>query len=159
MIGVSVICIGKLKEKFLQGAVDEYTKRLSTFCKFNITELSEERLRNESTAEIERVKTVEGEKILSKIPNGSLCIAMCIEGEQLTSEAFSRVISNAGNEGKSNVVFIIGGSYGLSDAVKNKADMKLSFSKMTFPHQLFRAMLCEQIYRAFTIEKGTKYHK
>ena len=159
MLNVSLIAIGKLKEKYLQSAVDEYAKRLTAFCKFSVIELPEEPQRGENAAEIDRVVNSEGKRIIEKISSDALVVSLCIEGKQLTSPEFSEYISNAAVTGKSKIVFIIGGSNGLSDKVKNRSDLKLSFSEMTFPHQLFRVMLCEQIYRAFSISKGTKYHK
>ncbi len=160
MIGITVICIGKLKEKYLRDACDEYSKRLGAFCKLNIIELGPKRLSdNPSKGEIDNALVSEGKEIISKIPAGSKIYAMCIEGRQMPSEALANEIESCAVNGCSNAVFIIGGSFGLSDEVKNKADYKLSMSKMTFPHQLARVMLLEQIYRAFNISSGGKYHK
>ena len=139
MIKINIICIGKIKEKYFTDAIAEYAKRLTAFCKFNIIELSEERIK-------------------SNIPNRSQ-IAMCIEGKSMSSEELSKLIDNASVSGKSTVDFIIGGSYGLDESVKKRADVRLSMSRMTFPHQMARMILSEQIYRAFEISSNGKYHK
>ena len=158
MLSVNVICIGKLKEKYLKDACAEYQKRLSPFCKFSITELDEYRLPdNPCQAQIDIALKDEGERILKKAGN-SLIVALCIEGKQMPSEDFSKAISDF-SLSNSSISFIIGGSFGLSDEVKNASKLKLSFSKMTFPHQLARVILCEQIYRAFMISNKSKYHK
>ena len=160
MQNITVICIGKLKESYLRDAVSEYTKRLSGLCKLNIIELPAEKLSdNPSQKEIENVLESEGKKILEKIPKGAYVYTMCIEGKQKTSEELSSEMDNLGVRGYSNVVFIIGGSFGISDKVKSVSDYRLSMSKMTFPHQVARVMLLEQIYRAIQISIGTKYHK
>ncbi len=160
MLTVNLICIGTVKEKYLRDAIGEYSTRLTPFCKFNIVELSEYKLsQNPSQSEIDKCIEEEGKKILSKITKGSFVIPMCIEGKTLSSEALSQKIDTIAIEGKSAVDFIIGGSFGLSDEVKKKGDFRLSMSPMTFPHQLARVMLCEQIYRAFQISTGGKYHK
>ena len=160
MIGVTIICEGKLKEKYLRDACAEYSKRLNGFCKLNIIELNPKKLSdNPSTAEIENALGSEGKEILSKIPSNAFVYAMCIEGKQMPSPKLAKEIENCAVLGKSNVVFIIGGSFGLSEAVKKSADVRLSMSEMTFPHQLARIMLLEQIYRAFQISSGGKYHK
>lgn len=159
MLNVNIICVGSLKEKFFTDAVNEYKKRLSRYCKFNIIELSEEKINDQETqAQIEKTLEKEGEKILAKIGKGDYCIAMCIEGKNLSSEELSKKLEEVSLT-HGTVDFIIGGSWGLSDEVKKRADFKLSVSKMTFPHQLFRVMLSEQIYRAFTISTNAKYHK
>ncbi len=157
MIGIDLICVGKLKEKFFSDAVKEYEKRLSGYCKLNITEISENVVA--SPAEITTALSKEGEKILAKIPNGAYVAAMCIEGDGLSSEELSKKLSSLKVSGKSKIVFIIGGSNGLSDEVKERANLRLSMSKMTFPHHLARVMVLEQIYRAFKIEEGSGYHK
>lgn len=160
MLTVSIVCIGKLKEKYWRNAYDEYVKRLSAFCKLQLIELDETRIGDKpSQKEIDLVVEKEGEKILAKIPTGAMVAALCIEGKQFSSEELARFVAEQPNKGVSHIVFIIGGSYGLSPAVKGRADVKLSFSKMTFPHQLFRVLLTEQIYRAFQINKGSPYHK
>lgn len=160
MVSVTIICEGKLKEKYLRDACDEYSKRLGAFCKLNIIELSAKRISDNPTqGEIDNALVGEGKEILSKIPQGSYVYAMCIEGKQMPSGRLAKAIDNCTVSGKSNIVFIIGGSFGLSDEVKKAADYKLSMSEMTFPHQLARVMLLEQIYRAFQISSGGKYHK
>ncbi len=160
MIKIDIICIGSLKEKFLKDGCDEYLKRLKSFAKVNIVELSEYRCsQNPSSNEILQVIEKEGEKIIAKIPKGSYVIPMCIEGEMLSSEDFSKKIQNVAVSGNGSITFIIGGSFGLSDEVKKLGNYKLSFGKLTLPHQLMRVVLLEQIYRAFSIANHTKYHK
>lgn len=160
MLNISIICVGNLKEKYWRDACGEYSKRLSGFCRFQITEIPESRLPgNPSEAEINKCLESEGEALLAKIPAGSFVVAMCIEGRELTSPQLAEKLEKIAVEGKSKIFFVIGGSFGLSEAVKKRADLRLSMSPMTFPHQLARVMLCEQIYRAFSINSGTKYHK
>ena len=160
MINVNIICIGRLKEKYLRDACDEYSKRLSGFCKLNIIELNAKKLPDNPTLnEIKNALNAEGKEIISKIPSGSYVYTMCIEGSQLPSERLAGELNSLALRGKSSISFIIGGSFGLSDEVKSMSDYKLSMSKMTFPHQLARVMLLEQIYRAFQINSGGKYHK
>ena len=160
MMNINIICIGKLKEKYLRDACAEYEKRLSAFCKLNIIELQPSRLpENPNQSQIDMALEEESTKILSKIPSNSAVYPMCIEGKMLSSETLSKEIENCGITGFGNVTFIIGGSHGLSEKVKKKAKIRLSMSPMTFPHQLARVMLLEQIYRAFMISSGGKYHK
>lgn len=160
MQSVNIICIGKLKEKYLADAIKEYSTRLKPFCRFSIVELDEYRLPDKpSDAQIKQCLEDEGKRIISKLSKNSYVIPMCIEGKLISSEDLSTLIADAGVVGKSTVDFIIGGSHGLSDEVKNKGDFKLSMGRMTFPHQLARVMLSEQIYRAFQIMTGGKYHK
>ena len=160
MIGITVICEGRLKEKYLRDACEEYTKRLGAFCKLNIYELTPKRLSdNPSQGEIDNALSSEGKEIISKIPSNSYVFAMCIEGRQMDSESLAKRIEQIAVDGSANIVFIIGGSFGLSDEVKKRADFRLSMPDMTFPHQLARVMLLEQIYRAFNINNGGKYHK
>lgn len=159
-MNVNIICIGKLKEKFLKDAVAEYAKRLSAFCKFTVSELAEERLPDTpSDAQILKTINTEGERILKAVNTRDFVFAMCIEGKQLTSDELSTKLNEIIVNGSATIDFIIGGSYGLSETVKSRADFKLSMSKMTFPHQLARVMITEQIYRGFMISGGTKYHK
>lgn len=159
MLNVNIICVGSLKEKFFTDAVSEYTKRLSRYCKFNVIELSEEKIADKATdSQIENTLKKEGEKILSRVGKGDYVVAMCIEGKIISSEDLASKLNDI-SMSSGSVDFIIGGSWGLSDDVKRRADFKLSVSKMTFPHQLFRVMLCEQIYRAFSINANAKYHK
>lgn len=160
MLSVNIICVGKLKEQYWRDACAEYSKRLGVFCRFEIIEVDEARLpKSYSDADIRRVIDTEGERILEKCRSGSFVVAMCIEGKELSSVQLAEKLEDIALSGKSRVNFIIGGSYGLSDAVKSRADLRLSMSPMTFPHQLARVMLCEQIYRAFSINADTKYHK
>lgn len=160
MLTVNLICIGKLKEEYWRKAAAEYEKRLAGFCKLQIIELPETRTpENPSPAQTEQVIQSEGKSILSKLPNSGAVIPMCIEGKELTSVELSRLLERLPLEGKSTVSFVIGGSCGLSETVKEKGEVRLSMSKMTFPHQLARVMLLEQIYRAFQIASGGKYHK
>lgn len=160
MIRINIICVGSLKEKYLKDAVAEYAKRLNGLCSFGITEINEVRISdNPSQSEIDAALEKEGALILKKIAPNSKTVAMCIEGRELTSPGLARLISGYAVGGCSTVNFVIGGSFGLADSVKCKADLRLSMSPMTFPHQLARVMLCEQIYRAFMINQGSKYHK
>lgn len=158
MLNVKVICIGKLKEEYLRQAQSEYQKRLGAFCRLEICELPEYRLpADPSPAEIERGLVEEGKAILQKA-KGTL-IALCIEGKELSSPALADRLAQIAVSGESAVSFIIGGSFGLSDEVKASASLRLSMSPMTFPHQLARILLLEQIYRGFSIVANTKYHK
>ncbi len=160
MLSVNIICVGTLKEKYLKDAIKEYSTRLTPFCKFAVVELPEYKLpQNPSASQIEKAIEEEGSRIISKLSKGSFVVPMCIEGKMLSSEALSEKIDSVSVEGKSCVDFIIGGSFGLSAKVKSKGDFRLSMSPMTFPHQLARVMLCEQIYRSFQISTGGKYHK
>ena len=160
MLTVNIICVGSLKESYWREAVAEYAKRLGGFCKFSVIEVDECRLpKPYSDADLSRVIRTEGERILEKIPSGSFVAAMCIEGKEVSSPQLAARLEEIALGGRSRVVFVIGGSYGLSDEVKKRADLRLSMSPMTFPHQLARVMLCEQIYRAFSINADTKYHK
>lgn len=156
MIKVNVVAVGKVKEKYFSDGISEYAKRLSRFCEFKITEVEEENFKKAEAGDISVIKEREGERILPHL-KGKV-FAMAIEGKKRTSEEFSRLIQNAADNG-GVITFVIGGSYGLSEAVKRRADGLLSFSDMTFPHTLFRLMLTEQIYRAFTIIGGIAYHK
>ncbi len=159
MIKITLITLGKLKEKYLRDAVDEYAKRLSRYCKLDIVELNPVMLGEKpSKSEIDTALQKEAELIEKRIPDGSVIIPFCIEGKELSSEALADFTATNTNSGK-NMCFIIGSSYGLSDSIKQKATLKLSVSKMTFPHQLFRVMCLEQIYRAFKITEGSTYHK
>ena len=161
MLKINIICIGKIKEKYFTDAIAEYAKRLGAFCKFQITELAEERIKSNTpnAAQIDEVLAAEGKRILQKISPSDFVAAMCIEGKLLSSEELAKTVSNVAVIGKSTVDFVIGGSYGLSDEVKRRADLRLSMSRMTFPHQMARVILSEQIYRAFEIASNGKYHK
>ena len=158
-MNISIICVGKVKEKYFTAAADEYKKRLSRFTKLEIIEVPDEKIPdNASEKEIENIKNKEGLAILSKLKNSGSVIALCIEGKELTSEQLAEQTERFLMNG-SNLYFIIGGSLGLSDEVKKRADLKLSFDRMTLPHQLMRVVLIEQIYRAFKINHNESYHK
>lgn len=160
MLGITVIALGKLKEKYLRDACDEYIKRLGTLCKLKIFELDPVKLGdNPSETEIAKALEKESKDIFSKTPQGAKVIAMCIEGKQMPSEKLSKYFENTAVSGCGEIVFVIGSSFGLDESVKKRADMRLSMSEMTFPHQLARVMLLEQIYRAFMISNSSKYHK
>ena len=160
MINLHIICVGKLKEQYLRDASAEYIKRMQTLCKLTVTEIPAEKLNeNPSQKEIEKALETEGSKIIEKIPKGSAVFAMCIEGKQRSSEELSAELDSLALSGVSNAVFIIGSSFGLSDEVKSKSKHRLSMSRMTFPHQIARIMLLEQLYRASQISLGTRYHK
>lgn len=157
---VSFICVGKLKEKFYAEAAAEYAKRLGRFCRLDILELPEERLpENPSPAQIEAALSKESDAIRGKLPLSAFVIAMCVEGEQRSSEELAQLMADCASRGGSHLVFLIGGSFGLHPSVKALAAVKLSMSPMTFPHHLARVMLLEQIYRAYQINAGAKYHK
>ncbi len=158
---ITVVSVGKLKEKYLKDGIAEYAKRLSRYCKLNFIEVADVKApENLSVLDMEQVKNREGETLISKIGGDQFVITLEIDGESLTSEKFSEKIEGFGVTGRSDIVFIIfGGSLGLSDAVKRRANYKLSFSKMTFPHQLMKLFLVEQIYRAFRIIRNEPYHK
>ena len=156
---VKIIALGKLKEKYWVEAVEEYAKRLKGYSDFEITELGVVRLPdNPSDAEIQSALKKEAEEIMKKLPKGAKTVAMCIEGKVMDSERLSGYMTDVSLCGGS-VAFIIGSSYGLHDSIKAAADLRMSMSAMTFPHQLARVMLCEQIYRAFKINEGGTYHK
>lgn len=157
---IKIICLGKLKEKYLKDGIAEYTKRISRFATVEIIELQDEKIPdNASDAECEKIKATEGKKILSKIKNDEYIYSLCVEGTQLCSEDFAKDIEKAALSGFNTITFIIGGSLGLSNEVKNISHKKLSFSLMTFPHQLMRLILTEQIYRCFKINANEQYHK
>ena len=152
--------MGKLKEKYLKMGIAEYTKRLSAYCKMELIEVPDEKAPEKlSEAEMIQVKEKEGERILAKIPDQAHVFALAIEGKQRTSEAFAKEIEQLGVQGKSTLVFVIGGSLGLSDAVMKRSNTPISFGKMTLPHQLMRLVLIEQIYRGFKIVRNEPYHK
>ena len=157
---VKIIAVGKLKEKNLKDGIAEYGKRMSRFAKFEIVELADEKTPdNASAAQNQQIMEKEGERILAKISERDYVIVLAIEGKQLSSEAFSQVIADATLRGYSDIVFVIGGSLGLADKVKKRANLRLSFGLLTLPHQLMRLVLSEQIYRAFMIQQGSPYHK
>ena len=157
---INIVCVGKIKEKYLKLGIDEFKKRLSKYCKLEIIELEDEKApENLSDKEMLIIKEKEGKKILYKIKDNSYVIALAIDGKNLSSEELAETINKLGVRGISNITFVIGGSLGLSDEVLSRADYKLSFSKMTFPHQLMRLILLEQVYRAYRINNGEPYHK
>jgi 23S rRNA (pseudouridine1915-N3)-methyltransferase len=157
---ITIVCVGKIKEKFFTGAIAEYQKRLGRYCNLTIVEVNDEKTKEQATdAEISIVKNREGERILKNIRDDMYVTALAIEGKMLSSEELSEKIEKLGVGGTSHICFIIGGSLGLSDEVLNRADFKLSFSRMTFPHQLMRVILLEQIYRAYRIINNEPYHK
>lgn len=159
MVNIKIIAVGKLKEKYLVDGCAEYLKRMGLYCRAEITEIDEAKLPEKpSKAQIESALRSEGERILEKA-GGTMMIALCIEGKQLSSPELSALLTRAAVDGVNTVSFVIGSSFGLSDDVKRRASVRLSMSEMTFPHQLARLMLCEQLYRACTIEAGGKYHK
>lgn len=159
MIKITLITLGKLKEKYLNEAVKEYTKRLSAYAKLDIIELEPVKLPDKpSRSEIENALLKESELILKKIPQNSEIITLCVEGQELSSPDFAKKIGNLEAMGKS-ITLIIGSSYGLSENIKKRSHLRLSLSQMTFPHQLFRVLLLEQLYRAFKINEGSQYHK
>ncbi len=157
---VRIVCVGKIKEKFYRDALEELTKRISRYAAIEIIEVGEEKApEGLSAAQKDQILLSEGERLLAKTDERDYVTALCIEGKKMTSEAFAAQISSAMLSGKSRLTFIIGGSFGLHASVKRRADLMLSFSDMTFPHQLFRIMLAEQIYRAFKINNNEPYHK
>ena len=158
MLNINIVCIGKIKEKYLQDAIAEYSKRLSNYCNFKIIELPDEKLPNKTyDSLLEEVKKKECEKILSSIKKDSYIISLDLKGKQYTSEEFSEKIGKI-TLTNSTITFIIGGTLGLTDEVRNISNEMICFSKMTFPHQLIRVFLTEQLYRAFKIQKNETYH-
>lgn len=157
---ITILCVGKVKEKFYRDAIGEYQKRLSRYCKLEIVEVTDEKTPDGASETVEnQIKEKEGNRILSKIREEDYVIALAIDGKMQDSVELSKNIQQLGVRGKSSIVFVIGGSLGLSKAVLKRADEKLSFSKMTFPHQLMRVILLEQVYRSYRIMNGEPYHK
>lgn len=157
---ITIACVGKIKEKFFTGAIDEYSKRLGRYVNIEICQVNDEKApENMSDAEMIKVKNTEGEKLLKVIKDSSYVVALAIDGKKLTSEGFADFLKNSMVRGISHITFVIGGSLGLSNDVLKRADYKLSFSDMTFPHQLMRVILLEQIYRANRIMNNEPYHK
>ena len=160
MVNLTVIAVGGLKERFWREACDEYRKRLSAFCRIDLVEIAEERApQDPSPAQTAQVIAAEGKRILAKLPSSAAVIALCIEGETLSSPELADRLETLAINGVSRAALVIGGSFGLADEVKQRACLRLSFSPMTFPHQLARVMLLEQLYRAAQIQNGGKYHK
>lgn len=157
---ITICCVGKIKEKFYSQAIEEYSKRLSKYCKLEIKEAADKKTPDSASDTVNRmIKEKEGDRLLSFIKDDSYVIALAIDGKMLDSVELSEKIDNLMLSGKSDIVFVIGGSLGLDKRVLDRADYKLSFSKMTFPHQLMRVILLEQIYRSFRIMKNEPYHK
>lgn len=156
---ITIVCVGKIKEKFYTDAVTEYKKRLGRYCSLEIAEVSDEKTTEAGENENTIVKNREGERILKKIRDDGYVIALAIDGVSLDSVELSEKIAGLGVHGTSHIYFVIGGSLGLSDAVLQRADYKLSFSRMTFPHQLMRVILLEQVYRSYRIMNHEPYHK
>lgn len=160
MLSVRLICVGKMRERFYIDAFAEYTKRLRAYCKLDCVELTEQRLSEQpSQKEIHAALETESADIIKNIPPDAYVVAMCVEGRQMKSEGMAKLIAERENSGKPKLCFIVGGSFGLDERVKERADFRLSMSEMTFPHHLARVMLAEQIYRGFKINEGSRYHK
>ena len=159
MLSINIICIGKIKEKFFKDAIDEYSKRLSKYCKLNILELPDEKIPDKTNINIENeIKNKECDNIINHIKKDSYIICLDLKGKEFSSEEFSKTIENISME-SSQITFIIGGSLGLSEKILNMSNQKICFSKMTFPHQLIRIFLLEQIFRAFKISNNETYHR
>lgn len=157
---ITVISVGKIKEKYLRDAIEEYKKRISKFSKIQLVELKDEPLKYKDSEALDiKVKDIEGERIINAVPKGDYMIVLDLKGHQITSEELAKKVTEINTYHSANITFIIGGSLGLSKAVVNKADYNLCFSKMTFPHQLMKVILLEQIYRAFKINNNETYHK
>ena len=160
MLNITILAVGRLKERYLTDACAEYQKRLGAYCRLQIVEIDEYRLpQNPSPAQIAAGIEAEGRAMAAKIPAGSFVVPLCIEGKMLSSEEFSAALDRAAIGGLSSIALLIGGSYGLWEELKRRGDLRLSMSRMTFPHQLARVLLLEQLYRAMTISHGQKYHK
>ena len=157
---ITLITVGKIKEKYFTDAIAEYAKRLSRYCKLDMIEVADEKTPDGASEALEnQIKEKEGERILAKVPDNAYVVALAIEGKQLDSEELADKMEKWNVNGISHLIFIIGGSLGLTPKVLNRADFKLSFSKMTFPHQLMRVVLLEQVYRSFRIRNNEPYHK
>lgn len=159
-MNIKLICVGKLKEKYLKLGIEEYTKRLSSYCKLEIIEVADERApENLSETQINQVKVKEGERILSKIKEDEYVFLLAVKGSLPSSEEFAEGIRQLGIHGKSKVAFVIGGSLGTSESLNRRANKQISFGRLTYPHQLMRLILVEQVYRSFRINEGSPYHK
>lgn len=157
---ITLVTVGKIKEKYLEAAIAEYSKRLSRYCKLEIVQVADEKTPDNASELMEKqIKEKEGERSLSHIKDGAYVVALAIDGKQLSSEELADLVEGLGVRGESHIQFVIGGSLGLADSVLKRADYKLSFSRMTFPHQLMRVILLEQIYRSYRIISGEPYHK
>ena len=160
MLNIKFICVGRMRERFYLDAFAEYQKRLGAYCRLDCVDIAEQRLpENPSDAQIAAALEKEAGEILKAIPADAYVVALCVEGKQFPSEFMAELVEGRENSGKPKLCFVVGGSYGLSDSVKNRADLKLSMSKMTFPHHLARIMLAEQLYRGYKIREGSRYHK
>lgn len=160
MLGIKLICVGKMRERYFIEAFSEYEKRLGAYCRFDCVELAEQRLPDRpGPGDVSAALDREAGEILKNIPADAYVVALCVEGRQCSSEDVAALITGRENSGKPRLCFVIGGSYGLADRVKSRADLRMSMSKMTFPHHLARVMLAEQVYRGFKIKEGSKYHK
>ncbi len=159
MLNINIICVGKIKEKYLKDAIEEYSKRLSKYCKLNVTELTDEKIPDKLYTKLEQeIKTKECNNIINHIKKDSFIIALDLKGKEFTSEEFSKQLENISME-NSHITFIIGGSLGLTENLLKICNLKICFSKMTFPHQLIRLFLLEQTFRAFKIQNGETYHR
>lgn len=157
---ITILCVGKIKEKFYRDAIAEYEKRLSRYCKLEIIEVADEKTPDNASELVERqIKEKEAERMLKYLKDGAFVCALAIDGKQLDSVELSEQMERLGTGGISHIIFMIGGSLGMADELLKRADMKLSFSKMTFPHQLMRVILLEQVYRAYRIMNNEPYHK
>lgn len=157
---ITIVTVGKMKEKYLKEAIAEYTKRLSKYCKLEIIEVADEKTPDHASETVEeQIRAKEGERILRYVKEDAYVVTLEIEGKQLTSEQLAEKIESLGVQGNSHIIFIIGGSIGLGKEVMKRSDFALSFSKMTFPHQLMRVILLEQVYRSYRIMNGEPYHK
>ena len=160
MLSVYLICVGKLKEKFYQDACAEYIKRLSPYCRLTLVELPEEKLpQDPSQAQIDAALEKESQAIRAKLPPSTSLVCLCVEGRLRSSEELARYLADSAAQGASHIVFLIGSSFGMHESLKRQAALRLSMSPMTFPHHLLRVMLLEQIYRAYQINAGSRYHK
>lgn len=160
MSKISILCVGKIKEKYLKDGIAEYSKRLSRYCKLDIIEVADEKTPDGASSVVEeQIKSIEGDKLMKHIREDDYVIALAIDGKMLDSVELSKKMESLAVSGVSHLVFVIGGSLGLSDVVLKRANYKLSFSKMTFPHQLMRMILLEQVYRGYRIMKNEPYHK
>ena len=160
MLNVKLICVGKMREKFYIDAFEEYRKRLQAYCRPELLEIPEQRLgERPAEKEISAALAREGQEILKAVPADAYLVALCVEGRQMPSEGMAALIRERENSGRPRLCFVIGGSFGLAEAVKQRADRRLSMSEMTFPHHLARVMLIEQVYRGFKINEGSQYHK
>lgn len=157
---ITILCVGKIKEKFYRDAIAEFEKRLGRYCRLEIFEVADEQTpEGASPALEEQIREKEGARILSRIREGQFVCTLEIQGKKMTSEQFAAFLEQTAMEEKGQIIFVIGGSLGLSQAVRQRSDLAVSFSDMTFPHQLMRVILCEQIYRGFRISRGEPYHK